>query len=111
MENIKISTAQFEHKSANKNYNLSIIDKLSKKAAAEGSNIICFHECSVTGYTFARHLSKEEMLGLAELIPGGESISKLVEIAAKHNITVLAGLFEKDEHNNLFKAYACVDTN
>jgi predicted amidohydrolase len=111
MENIKISTAQFEHKSGNKNYNLSVIDKLSKKAAAEGSNIICFHECSITGYTFARHLSKEEMLDLAEFIPGGESISKLTEIAAKYNIIVLAGLFEKDENDNLFKAYVCVDAN
>ena len=103
MDKIKISTAQFENKSADKTYNLSVIDNLSGKAASEGSNVIAFHECSVTGYTFARHLSKEQMLDIAEFIPGGESILKLTSTAKKNDITILAGLFEKDENNNLFK--------
>ena len=111
MDKIKISTAQFENKSADKTYNLSVIDSLSGKAASEGSNVIAFHECSVTGYTFARHLSKEQMLEIAEFIPGGESILKLTSTAKKNDITILAGLFEKDENNNLFKAYVCVDKN
>ena len=109
MKNIKISTAQFEHKNGDKAYNLFVIDKLSQKAAGEGSKAIAFHECSISGYTFARHLSKDQMLDLAERIPGGKSISKLSKIAAKHNIAVLAGLFEKDNEGNLFKAYVCVD--
>jgi predicted amidohydrolase len=111
MDNIKISTAQFEHKNADKVYNLSVIEKLSEKAAAEGSNVIAFHECSVTGYTFARHLSKEQMLDLAEMIPTGPGIVRLTEIAKKNNIVVLAGLFEKDKNDNLFKTYVCVDRN
>ena len=111
MDKIKISTAQFEHKSGDKNYNLSVIDKLSQQASLEGSNAIAFHECSITGYTFARHLSKEQMLDLAEFIPAGESILKLTAIAKKHKIAILAGLFEKDENDNLFKAYVCVDKN
>ena len=90
MDKIKISTAQFEHKSGDKNYNLSVIDKLSQQASLEGSNAIAFHECSITGYTFARHLSKEQMLDLAELIPAGESILKLTAIAKKHKIAILA---------------------
>jgi predicted amidohydrolase len=104
-----ISTAQFENRSGDKVYNLSIIDKLSAKAAAQGSHAIAFHECSVTGYTFARHLSKDQMLELAEEIPGGPSIKKLREIASRNKITILAGLFEKDQQQNLFKAYVCVD--
>ena len=88
-----------------------MIDKLSAKAAAEGSQVIAFHECAVTGYSFARHLSREQMLELAEVIPGGESIKALRSIAAKNKIVVLAGLFEKDVNNNLFKAYVCVDEN
>ena len=31
MDKIKISTAQFEHKNADKTYNLSVIEKLSQK--------------------------------------------------------------------------------
>ncbi|RAJ35613.1 nitrilase family protein [Pedobacter cryoconitis] len=111
MENLKIATAQFEHKSGDKQYNLSIIDDLAGKASKDGAQVIAFHECSITGYTFARNLSKAQMLELAELIPSGESILALTSIAAKYNIAVLAGLFEKDEADNLFKAYVCVDKN
>ncbi|UWY29504.1 nitrilase family protein [Flavobacterium sp. TR2] len=111
MKNLKIAAAQFENKSGDKNYNLSVIENLSRKASEEGCDVISFHECSITGYTFARNLSTEQMLDLAELIPNGESILKLVEIAQKNNIVILAGLFEKDENNNLFKAYVCVDKN
>ena len=111
MNNIQIATAQFENKSGDKNYNLGVIDKLTGKAAQEGAEAIAFHECSITGYTFARHLSKEELLEVAEFIPEGESIAQLISIAQKHNIAVLAGLFEKDEEDKIYKAYVCVDGN
>jgi predicted amidohydrolase len=111
MNKLKISTAQFENRSGDKNYNLSIIQKLSQQASIEGSNVIAFHECSITGYTFARHLSKEQMLDLAEFIPDGQSILKLTEIAKENDIVILAGLFEKDANDSLFKAYVCVDKN
>jgi predicted amidohydrolase len=106
-----VSTAQFENRSGDKEYNLSVIDALSAKASEQGSDVIAFHECSITGYTFARHLSKIEMLEVAELIPDGDSIKKLTEIARKNKIVILAGLFEKDSSDNLFKAYVCVDGN
>lgn len=111
MKNLKIATAQFENKSGDKTYNLSVIEKLAQKAAADGADVIAFHECSITGYTFARHLSKQQMLDLAERIPEGDSIAALTGIARRHDIIVLAGLFEKDEKDNLFKAYVCVDKN
>ncbi len=106
-----ISTAQFENKSGDKDYNLSVINSLSAKAADQGADVIAFHECSVTGYTFARNLSKSQMLDLAEMIPDGQSTKKLIEIADNNNITILAGLFEKDKYDNLYKAYICVDRN
>ena len=111
MESIKISTAQFENKSGDKAYNLSIINELAFKAAAEGSDVISFHECSITGYTFASSISREKLLTIAELVPEGESIKALTDIAHKHNIIILAGLFEKDRDSHIYKAYVCVDKN
>lgn len=111
MKKLKVSTAQFENRSGDKEYNLSVIDYLAGKAKGEGSDVVAFHECSVTGYTFARHLSKSQLLKLAEHIPDGKSIKKLKKIAGKNEITILAGLFEKDENNNIYKAYVCVDKN
>lgn len=109
MNPIKISTAQFENRSGDKAYNLSVIDKLAAQAAAEGSQVITFHECSITGYTFARKLSKEELLAISERIPEGESVQELIAIAKKHNIVILAGLFEKDESDRIYKGYVCVN--
>ena len=109
MENIRIATAQFEHKSGDKPSNLHLIDQLSAKAAAEGADIIAFHECSVTGYSFALNFSYQEMLALSEFIPDGESVNKLTQIASKNNIAILAGLFEKDAAGKIYKAYICVD--
>ena len=109
MEKLRVATAQFEHKSGDKIYNLGTIENLTRRAASEGAKAVAFHECSITGYTFARHLTKEQMLGLAEFIPEGESIKRLREIAEKNDIAILAGLFEKDKEDKLYKAYVCVD--
>lgn len=111
MKNLIAATAQFENKSGDKTYNLDVINELSARAAKMGANAIAFHECSITGYTFARKLSKEQLLDIAEYIPEGPSINKLQEIAKAHNIAILAGLFEKDLNDNLYKAYVCVDKN
>lgn len=109
MKKLVIATAQFEHRSGDKTYNLDTIERLTANAAQKGASVIAFHECSVTGYTFARKLSRTEMLALAEQIPDGPSICRLTDIAAKYDMVVLAGLFERDEQDRLFKAYVCVD--
>lgn len=111
METLRIATAQFENKSGDKQYNLQTIRQLTAKAAAEGANVVAFHECSVTGYTFARHFSREQMLDVAEFIPNGPSVRKLTEIAAEYNVAILAGLFEKDSDDKIYKAQVCVDKN
>jgi 5-aminopentanamidase len=111
MEPIRIATAQFENKSGDKAFNLSVIADLSARAKAQGAQVVAFHECSVTGYTFARHLSREQMLELSEYLPEGESVQKLTEIARENDIVILAGLFEKDRDEKMYKAYVCVDKN
>jgi predicted amidohydrolase len=111
MKNIKIATAQFENRSNDKRYNLGVIRKLSERAAEQGAHAIAFHECSITGYSFARHLTKQELWEVAEFIPRGKSIQQLINIAKENDIAILAGLFEKDEHDKIYKAYVCVDKN
>jgi len=109
METIRISTGQFENHSGDKEYNLGVIENLADKAADQGSQVIAFHECSVTGYTFARKLSKQQMLDLAEFIPEGNTVARLTRIARNSGMIVMAGLFEKDKDGKIYKAYVCVD--
>ncbi|WP_053826089.1 nitrilase-related carbon-nitrogen hydrolase [Lascolabacillus massiliensis] len=109
MNKLIISTAQFENRSGDKDYNLSVIDKLTKEAKVKGSDVIAFHECSITGYTFAKNLTESEMLQIAEYIPEGKSVQRLITMAEHNDITILAGLFEKDRDNKLYNTYVCVN--
>ena len=108
MRTLKIAVAQFQPKDGDKDYNLSVIDKLTAKAKDAGAEVISFHEMSITAYTFFKDLSREEVKNYAEKVPDGKSTQKLIEIAAKHDITVLAGLVEL-ENDKLYNTYICVD--
>src|SRR5665213_1000712 len=108
MRTLKIAVAQFEPKDGDKNYNLSVIEKLTAKAKKAGADVISFHEMSVTAYTFFKDLDKEQIQELAEKIPDGESTHKLIEIAKKYDITVLAGLVEH-KNDQFYNTYICVD--
>ena len=107
---LRIAAAQFENRSGDKAFNLATIADLAAKAASQGANAIAFHECSITGYSFARRLSREQLWDLAEAIPGGPSITALTDIARRSGIAVLAGLFERGDDGELYKAHVCVDT-
>ena len=61
MRDIRVATAQFEHRNNDKAYNLSRIDELTRRAVEKGAEIVSFHECSISGYTFLQHLSRAEL--------------------------------------------------
>ncbi|HUA27170.1 MAG TPA: nitrilase family protein [Steroidobacteraceae bacterium] len=108
-DDLRIAAAQFENRSGDKQYNLAAIEDLCAKAARLGAGVAAFHECSITGYSFARRLSRQQLWGLAEAIPGGASIEALTGIARRNGIAVLAGLFERGEDGEIYKAHVCVD--
>lgn len=110
MRKLKIATAQFEPKDGDKIYNLSVIDMLAEKAKEQGAEVVSFHEMCITAYTFYKDLKKREAFDLAEEIPNGESTKSLIKIAKKHDISILAGLPEK-ENDLLYNTYICVDKN
>ncbi len=107
MRKITIATAQFQTRNGDKAYNLSRIEELTRRAARNGARVICFHELSVVSYTFLRNLSRAQIVELAEVVPGGESVDKLTRLAGKYKVAILAGLIEKDE-KKLYNTYICV---
>ena len=111
MEPLEIAAVQFEHKSLDKEFNLSIMEKMCADASAEGSDVIAFHECCITGYTIANSLTDNEMQEISESVPDGPSTKKLVDMAKDYNLTILAGLFETDKAQKCYNTYVCVDRN
>ena len=110
MKDIKVAVAQFEPRDGDKKYNLSVIDKLTKKAKNAGADLISFHELSVTAYTFSKDLNQNEIFDIAEEVPNGDSCKKLMEISSKYKMPILAGLVEK-EHDKIYNTYVCISGN
>lgn len=110
MCSLNIATVQFEPKDGDKEYNLHIIDQLTGKALEQGADVVCFHELSITAYTFLKDLKKEELVELAEPILG-PSVQELQTIAAKYQIAVFAGLVEKDNDDKVYNTYVGIDSD
>jgi predicted amidohydrolase len=107
MRDIRVGAAQFEHRDADKQTNLARIDALSAQAAAQGAEVVSFHECSITGYTFLRRLDRDGLAALAEPVPDGPSTRALVGMAHRHGLVVMAGLIEA-EGGRVYKTYVTV---
>ncbi|HEY2941900.1 MAG TPA: nitrilase-related carbon-nitrogen hydrolase, partial [Vicinamibacteria bacterium] len=107
MRDVRVGAAQFEHRDADKAYNLGRIEALTAQAARQGADVVSFHECSVTGYTFLRRLDRAALARLAEPVPGGPSTAALIEIARARGVVIMAGLIESSG-DQLYKTYLTV---
>ena len=109
MRDIRIGAAQYENHNGDKAYNLAAMKKLVCKAVDQGAEVVSFHEGCITAYTFVRNLSKSQLLELAEYVPDGSSTSELIRMAKEFAVFILAGLIEKDEKDNVYNTYICVN--
>ena len=107
MKDIKIGAAQFEAHDANKQYNLEQIEHLTQQAVEQGAEIVSFHECCISGYTFLQTLARDKIVELAEPVPNGPSTKRLIELSKEYNVPILAGLVEIDS-DELYNTYVCV---
>lgn len=108
-ESLRVATVQFENFSGDKGKNLEIIARLAASASASGCDVVSFHECCITGYTYLRRLSRPELTSVAEPVPSGPSTQSLLQISQQHNIFILAGLVEHDQADDkLYNTYVCV---
>ncbi|MCC7261692.1 MAG: nitrilase [Candidatus Latescibacteria bacterium] len=109
MEPLTIATAQFQSLDGDKQANLAAIDRLAGAARVKGAQAVAFHELCVTAYTFFKDLDRAQVEALAEAVPEGPSTQRLIEIARRHGLAVLAGLVERDGEGRLYNTYVCVD--
>ena len=105
MNDIKVSIVSTKAIVGYKNYNLSQLEKFVKSAAKQKSSIICFPELNISGYC-----NCEKILTVAESIPGPSS-TKLCELSKENNITILAGIAEKDHNDNIYASHIVVQND
>jgi predicted amidohydrolase len=108
MRDIRVAAAQFEHRNNDKAYNLSCVRGLTRRAVEQGAEIVSFHECCLSGYTFLQHLDRGQLAAVAEPIPDGPTVQGLIRIAREFNVVVMAGLVESDSAGRFYNGYAAV---
>lgn len=108
MRDLRIAAAQFEHRDGDKTHNLGRIRDLTRRAAGQSVEVVCFHECSVTGYTVLQTLDRDTLSSWSEPVPDGPSTAALIEIARESRVVVMAGLVERADDGSLFNCYVAV---
>src|ERR1044071_9333806 len=107
MREIRAAAAQFEARDGDKLYNLDVICALARKAREAGAELVSFHECSVSGYTFLEKLTRDQLAAIAEPVPEGAAVARLIGLAKSIGIAIGAGLIEA-AGDKLYNCYAVV---
>ena len=105
MRKIRVAAVQFEHLAGDKRANLGKIQAFVERAARERVDLVLFPECCITGYWFLRHLSREDIAGLAEPVFEGPSSQVLMALSKRYGMTVGAGLVEAADDGAFYNTY------
>ena len=108
MRDIQIAAAQFEARDGDKQFNFERIEALARRAVEQGAEIVSFHECCISGYTFLQELEREAIEQLAEPVPDGPSTQRLIELSRELDVPLLAGLVEQSD-GKLYNTYVAVE--
>ncbi len=102
---LKLGTVQFHHRANDKAYNLSVVERFARQAAATGVKILAFPEMCVTGYWHVRNLGRSDLDALAESVPHGASTRRVMALARDLDVAIGFGLIERGEDGRLFNSY------
>jgi predicted amidohydrolase len=105
LKNIKAGSVQFNHSPGDKKKNLEIINSFVGQAAKKGVQLLVFPEMCITGYWHVRKLDKEGINALAESVPEGPSTQTLLDLSAKFDMTLGAGLIERSAEGRFYNTY------
>lgn len=90
---IRVACLQMEPRIGEKTHNMARTLAMIDEAARAGANLVVLPELCNTGYVFE---TREEAFELAEPLPDGPSTQAWLEAAARHRMTIVAGITERD---------------
>ena len=104
MREIRVAAPQFQNRDNDPEFNLGRIRDLTRTAVESGAEIISFHEGCIPGYTWVQPLSYQQLADVAEPVPDGPSVKRLVKIAQEFSTIIMAGLFEIETDGSITTA-------
>jgi predicted amidohydrolase len=105
MRDLRVGAVQFQHAEGDKRANLETIARFVRRAAGERVEMLAFPECCISGYWHLRKLSRDQLWDLSEHVPEGPSSHRLGELARLHQMTIGAGLIERDGEGRMYNTY------
>ncbi len=108
MRDIRVAAAQFENRDNDPAYNLARVRELTRRAVDQGAEIVSFHEGCLPGYSWIQPLNHAQLLDVAEPVPDGPCVRRLMEIAREFGVVVMAGLLERDANDKVYNTYVAV---
>jgi predicted amidohydrolase len=102
---LRVASVQFESAPGDKDFNFRKIESFVAEAARQKVRLIVFPECCITGYWFMRNLSLNELTRLAEPVFTGPSSQRLIELARRFEMTIGAGLVERNPTGEFYNSY------
>ena len=99
MQYIRIATVICQAMVGKIQYNHSKVEYFSETDREKGSDIKCFPELNITGYT-----NQHAVIEIAQPIPGPVS-DELLKIAAADNMLILAGMAEKGHDGRIYASH------
>lgn len=102
MRDIRIATVSSHSRLGETHRNAEVMTGWVKAAKKEGASVVCFPEMNVTGYS-----TRQEIADAAETVPGAVTAA-ISEMARTEQITILAGMAEKDGMGRIFATHLVV---
>ncbi len=102
MKDIRIAMAVTRSPVGKAKQNLDHMVSFIKEAARKNAAIICFPELNITGYS-----TRVDMADAVQPNPGIIT-SELSLLARRHNLTILAGMAERDENDRFFASHMVI---
>lgn len=105
MHDLRAASVQFQHAPSGVGANISRVTGLVEEAARRNVDVIAFPEMCLTGYWHIRKLDRDGVDRLAEPVPDGACTETLLDLADTHEMSIGAGLIERDEDGTLYNCY------
>ena len=102
MNDLRVAAAIFNSPVGKNRENLDRMAAWIAAASKQGAGIVCFPELCITGYC-----TRDDIRSAAEPIPG-QSSQQLLQLARDNQISILAGLAERGESNDIFASQVVV---
>jgi N-carbamoylputrescine amidase len=90
---VTIACVQMEPIVGRKDDNLRRSIEMIEEAARNGARLVVLPELCNSGYVFK---TREEAFALSEAVPGGPTSEAWMEVAARHDLHIVAGINERD---------------